>query len=67
MELNVGDVVQLKSGGPKMTVEKVDRGSGYFYVDCVWFDYDATTVRKHRFYSLELFVTGTNVRNDGNW
>lgn len=32
---NVGDVVRLKSSGPKMTVSyKKDGGS----VECVWFD-----------------------------
>ena len=31
---NVGDVVQLKSGGPSMTVGEVDGAD----VWCVWFD-----------------------------
>src|SRR5690606_5709936 len=31
----VGDVVQLKSGGPKMTVTDVDEGKPY--VGCTWF------------------------------
>jgi uncharacterized protein YodC (DUF2158 family) len=30
----VGDVVKLKSGGERMTVEGVEDG----YVHCVWFD-----------------------------
>ncbi|MBC7985190.1 MAG: DUF2158 domain-containing protein [Sphingomonadaceae bacterium] len=34
MEFEPGDVVKIKSGGEKMTVESVD-GS---LVDCVWFD-----------------------------
>jgi uncharacterized protein YodC (DUF2158 family) len=33
-ELSVGDVVQLKSGGPKMTVTKVDRN----WITCNWFE-----------------------------
>lgn len=36
---NVGDVVQLKSGGPKMTVH----GNGHYDGNnllCVWFDKD---------------------------
>ncbi len=34
MEFKIGDVVQLKSGGPRMTVEVIDEG----LVDCVWFE-----------------------------
>ena len=43
MELKVGDLVQLKSGGPIMTVESVggssiQRALGGGLVCCVWFD-----------------------------
>jgi uncharacterized protein YodC (DUF2158 family) len=31
---NVGDVVQLRSGGPKMTVAKAEGNK----VDCIWID-----------------------------
>ena len=31
---NVGDVVEMKSGGPHMTVEKGEGGTVY----CAWFD-----------------------------
>lgn len=34
MTFQVGDTVQLKSGGPIMTVEKASKGE----VTCVWFD-----------------------------
>ena len=39
MELKVGDIVQLKSGGPIMTVTDVgsDYGSVGISVWCVWF------------------------------
>ena len=35
----VGDVVELKSGGPPMTIEKFDSyADGTVAVHCVWFD-----------------------------
>jgi len=34
--LQVGDVVQLKSGGPTMTVNQITSGTAY----CQWFDKD---------------------------
>jgi uncharacterized protein YodC (DUF2158 family) len=35
---NAGDVVQLKSGGPKMTVTQTGKDSvGSFVVWCAWF------------------------------
>ena len=35
-QFNIGDVVVLKSGGPKMTVEHVDRNTQLLL--CGWFD-----------------------------
>jgi uncharacterized protein YodC (DUF2158 family) len=40
-EFEVGDVVQLKSGGPKMTIENIGKygmGSTKDEAKCVWFD-----------------------------
>lgn len=34
----LGDIVQLKSGGPRMTVEEIEQGDGYNLVGCVWFE-----------------------------
>ena len=39
MELKRGDVVRLKSGGPKMTVEDVSSDGDE--VSCAWFNQDA--------------------------
>ena len=39
MNFQPGDVVELKSGGPSMTVVQVEQGlDGTPMVDCVWFD-----------------------------
>ena len=43
MELKVGDVVQLNSGGPKMTVSQypfktIDGAIHEDQVECTWFD-----------------------------
>lgn len=41
-ELKTGDVVRLKSGGPRMTVSAIDRSEDGTprYVTCVWFSGD---------------------------
>ncbi len=36
MDLKNGDVVALKSGGPKMTIENINNGN----VSCTWYDKD---------------------------
>ncbi|MCL4481148.1 MAG: DUF2158 domain-containing protein [Bacteroidetes bacterium] len=51
----IGDVVQLKSGGPKMTISQEDVNShGHFSgkIICEWF-YDGD-VKWHSFYEEEL-------------
>jgi uncharacterized protein YodC (DUF2158 family) len=38
-DLKAGDVVQLKSGGPKMTIEEIDTYDGdHNKASCVWFE-----------------------------
>ena len=37
MDFSVGDVVELKSGSPKMTVTHIDNSEGPVYVWCRWF------------------------------
>jgi uncharacterized protein YodC (DUF2158 family) len=40
-QLQVGDIVQLKSGGPKMTIEKISNyASGQVMARCAWFIQD---------------------------
>lgn len=36
-QIKKGDVVELKSGGPKMTVEWVEEEDGEMTAYCVWF------------------------------
>jgi uncharacterized protein YodC (DUF2158 family) len=49
-DIKVGDVVQLRSGGPVMTVGSRG-GNNHAYVGCVWFD--GSNVKEHGF-SVEL-------------
>lgn len=41
-EIKIGDVVLLKSGGPNMTVEKIQDND---LADCLWFDQDKNLQR----------------------
>jgi phage shock protein C len=36
MNFSVGDIVQLKSGGPEMTIIGVDTDGGKLQLDCAW-------------------------------
>ena len=36
-QIRVGDVVQLKSGGPHMTVSTIDNYAEYMGATCIWF------------------------------
>jgi uncharacterized protein YodC (DUF2158 family) len=57
---SVGDVVRLKSGGPKMTVENVvfDTAEDNYSVDCVWFD-DANELQEETFVGETLQLVET--------
>lgn len=48
-ELKIGDVVQLKSGGPRMTIELIVDRDGTIY--CVWFE---KTDKKKASFSKEM-------------
>ncbi len=51
-DLKVGDVVQLKSGGPKMTIEQIANFSRtYLEAKCVWF---AGSKRESGLFQLEM-------------
>lgn len=46
-EFKIGDVVQLKSGGPKMTVIHIDNLEGTDRCFCVWIDASENEQRKN--------------------
>jgi uncharacterized protein YodC (DUF2158 family) len=48
MNFKPGDLVKLKSGGPVMTVERVeDEGGGRMFVFCTWFDQKNVRMKEH--------------------
>lgn len=47
-----GDTVQLKSGGPVMTIESMEAGEGVTYALCVWFVKDETKRGNFATYTL---------------
>lgn len=56
MELKVGDVVRLKSGGPAMTVKAypfktIDGRTHSDMVECEWFNRDYTLI--HHVFSID--------------
>ena len=54
--LNPGDVVQLKSGGPKMTVVSIYEHEGESHATCEWFD-DNDKPHHRSFHALALDVS----------
>ena len=36
--MEIGDIVRLKSGGPKMVIEKVVDYKIQTWITCIWFD-----------------------------
>lgn len=58
MAFEVGNVVQLKSGGPKMTVDGYEDG----LVVCVWFENDKRQVESFREATLKLYVAPKPIR-----
>ncbi|MBB5722179.1 uncharacterized protein YodC (DUF2158 family) [Loktanella ponticola] len=53
MNFQVGDIVQLRSGGPNMTIESCEGDD----VRCVWFDGNSR--------EMALFVGATLVKSEG--
>jgi uncharacterized protein YodC (DUF2158 family) len=58
-QFKVGDVVKLKSGGPKMTVTQIGEDmSGTMTIWCVWFDGTARIEGTFPFGTVELVPSG---------
>ena len=56
-ELKIGDVVQLKSGGPTMTIKSIDKSGGSIH--CQWFAGDKFDKLENDYFSpgsLQLVV-----------
>jgi uncharacterized protein YodC (DUF2158 family) len=57
MAIKVGDTVQLKSGGPLMTVNNIGAGEGpHDIISCVWFE---KTERKEGQFEAPTLTTKT--------
>jgi uncharacterized protein YodC (DUF2158 family) len=54
-EIKVGSVVQLRSGGPKMTVGEINRGEdGVSRAWCQWFEDKKTQANSFAIHTLKL-------------
>lgn len=51
--ITAGDVVQLKSGGPLMTVESVSPFNGVMSAHCAWFD---KSKKDHGVFAVSMLV-----------
>jgi uncharacterized protein YodC (DUF2158 family) len=61
--LKAGKTVQLKSGGPGMTVEKIWDNEGVNYAKCQWFEENTGSLKHGDFplNSLNEYNSNTNV------
>ena len=59
-EINAGDTVQLKSGGPIMTVESLEKSDNVIRAWCQWFDGDKPMVNRFYLWSLRLASDGAS-------
>ena len=50
VSFQIGDTVELKSGGPAMTIASLDSAMGVLSAHCQWFDRNGTI--QHHFYSV---------------
>ena len=53
-KLKIGDVVELKSGGPDMTIKSIDENGDFIH--CQWFSGDKVEVGHFPPDSLQLVV-----------
>jgi uncharacterized protein YodC (DUF2158 family) len=51
---NVGDIVQINSGGPHMTVEAISGNDTKYPIQCVWFV--GTKMERNKFATASLIL-----------
>jgi uncharacterized protein YodC (DUF2158 family) len=56
-----GDVVELKSGGPQMTIVKPDQQKGDDYYLCTWFKDDMPQYNSYPAAVLDKYTPGPEV------
>jgi uncharacterized protein YodC (DUF2158 family) len=70
-DYKVGDIVRLKSGGPKMTINKLEDWQGTQQANCEWFDGTKPMQNMFPLTSLEHYVapgrTQAGGREPGPW
>ena len=64
-EINIGSIVELRSGGPLMTVGRVYENEGRSFARCEWFDLENKP--HHRSFAIEILdlVPANDVRLGG--
>jgi uncharacterized protein YodC (DUF2158 family) len=53
-QFDIGDVVRLKSGSPKMTVAKLSTDKEKVEYQCQWFNFDTKKMEQAYFYPAML-------------
>ena len=57
-KIKEGEIVELKSGSPKMTVKTIDdsKGGSHYPIWCEWFDETTNSFIVRQFYAGELKI-----------
>ena len=63
--MNVGEVVKLKSGGPQMTISRIEELNGAPHAVCAWFEGTKNNVGTFPVTSLEIYVAPARAQAGG--